>query len=302
MQKVESRKLEVGSSAGSRAIQWFCCCCIFTATLAAAEPLYDWSAIPASGLDAQLDVAAKQVAPLVAGKRILVAPFIGNRHHLNPWAFETIAQEHCIAAMRRAGIHVVDDAPVRARYRPEIPGLPPTIPYSTRGLVELAASCKADIVVLGGVQILNETTITIYVHDGADGHRLMKSECELTAEDVAIPALTPLANRQVVSWAESHLAARFTDGTASGFAQAVVTDHAAQPQPRGTVPLPGDVVLWWERWHRIRRPRCGVIVAINGIGRADVMVQRRTGPGAPIVEVQAVDFHGFPWVVARPGK
>jgi len=273
-----------------------------SAVLAAAEPRYDWPSIPPSALDAKLEAVAKQVATVAAGKRILIAPFIGNRHHLNPWAFETIAHEHCVAVMRRAGIQVVDDAPVRARYRPDISGLPPTIPYSTRGLVELAASCRAELVILGGVQILSETTITIYVHDGGDGHRVMKTACELDEKDVAIPALASPANRQVVSWAESQLAARFSDGTASGFAQAAIIGHAAQPQPRGTIPVPGDVVLWWERWRRIRRPRCGIVVAITGIGRAEVIVQRRTGPTAPIVETQSVDFDGFPWLVVRPTK
>ena len=51
---------------------------------------------------------------------------------------------------------------------------------------------------------------------------------------------------------------------------------------------------------RIRRPRCGVVLALTGVSQAEVIVQRRTGPGAPVVEVQRIDFRGFPWAVVRP--
>lgn len=273
---------------------------LLVALLAAQESRYAWSAIPLSSLDEQLAGVAQRLATRFTGQRLLIAPFIGNRHPLNPWAFETIAEERFIAALRAAGATLVDDAPLRQRFRPEIPGLPPTLPYSTRGLVEFAAMCGADLVVLGGVQILNQTTVTIYVHAGEDGQRLFKAECELSADDVAIPALTPPANRALVTWAEQQMNTRFAEGTASSFAAAAIREGAARLQSRRTMPLPGDVVLWWEPWRRIQRPGCGVVLALTGLGRADVIIQRRTGAGAPVVEVQRVDFHGFPWAVVRP--
>jgi hypothetical protein len=270
------------------------------AALAAAEPRPDWSATPASRLDGELAGVLQRLAPQFAGKRVLVAPFMGNRHHLNPWAFETIAEERFAAALRAAGSTLVDDTPLRARFAPETPGLPPTIPYSTHGLVDLAALCAADVVVLGGVQVLDDTTITIYVYDGRDGRRLAKADCALGSADVSIAALTPPANRAVAAWAEAQVGARSGDGTASGFAQAAIERGAAVRQPWRTLPLPGDVVLWLEPWRRISRPRCGVVLGLTGVGQAEVIVQRRTGPGAPVVEVQAVDFRGFPWAVLRP--
>ena len=40
----------------------------------------------------------------------------------------------------------------------------------------------------------------------------------------------------------------------------------------------------------------------NFIAQAEVIVQRRTGSGAPVVETQSIDFHGFPWAVMRPQR
>lgn len=274
--------------------------CLALAVIAA-EKRYDWAETPASSLPEQVQALVGRLQGTLAGKRCLVAPFVGTRHHLNLWAFETIAERSFLAALRAAGIAVVDDAPLRARYRPQEPGLPPTVPYSTRTIAELAATCGADLVILGGCQILSGSTVTVYVH-GRDGRRLAKDEIELAEDDITIPALTPRANRAVVDWAERHLEEIAADGTASGFARAALaTGGRATPCPPRTIPLPGDVILWWAptRFRWLRRPRIAVVYEVLAPARLEVIAQRWNA-GSPRVETERVQLEGFRFGLLRP--
>lgn len=276
--------------------------CLFTVLAVAGEARYDWAAVPASRLPAQTQSLVARLLPTLAGKRCLVAPFVGTRHHLNPWAFETIAERTFVAALIAAGVTVVDDAPLHARYQPNEPGLPPMVPYSTRTITELATACGADLVLLGGCQILSESTVTVYVH-GRDGRRIVKDEIELSEGDIAIAALTPPANRAVVTWAERHLDQIAADGTASGFVRAVLAGGRDLCSCR-TIPLPGDVVLWWTptrlRWLRwLRRPRVAVVHEVLAPMRLAVIGQRWNA-GKPMVTVERVQLESFRFVLLRP--
>jgi hypothetical protein len=272
---------------------------LMVVAMVAAEARYDWATIPGSRLAARTAALVARLQPTLAGKRCLVAPFVGTRHHLNTWAFETVAERAFVEALRGAGIAVVDDAPLRARYLPQTPGLPPTVPYSTRTITELAADCAADLVILGGCQILSESTVTVYVH-GDNGRRLAKDELELEETDIDLPALTPAANRAVVTWAEAQLDRRAADGTASGFAAAALAGGRALPPPR-TIPLPGDVILWWERtrFRWLRRPRAAIVYAVLEPARVEVIVQG-WHDGQRRVGVERVQLDGFRFGLLRP--
>ncbi len=275
-----------------------CLACLASAANAA-EGRYDWATIPASRLPAQTQSLVARLKPTLAAQRCLVAPFVGTRHHRHPWAFETIAERTFVAALAEADITVVDDAPLRARFAPIEPGLPPTVPYSTRTITELATACGADLVILGGCQILSESTVTIYVH-GRDGRRLAKDEIELGEGDIAIAALTPAANRAVVIWAERQVDQVAVDGTASGFARAALAGGHEGCPPR-TIPLPGDVVCWWTptRLPWLRRPRVAIVYDTLAPGRLAVIAQRWNA-GKPKVAVERVQLDGFRFVLLRP--
>jgi len=272
-------------------------CLAFSAS--AVEARYDWEAIPTSRLADQIQVLVARLHPTLAGKRCLVAPFVGTRHHLNTWAFETIAERRFVAALRDAGVTVVDDAPLRARYRPQEPGLPPTVPYSTRTITELAAACGADLVLLGGCQILSESLVTVYVH-GKDGRRLAKDEIELDEQDVALPALTPPSNRQLVTWAETRLG-KASPTTADFAEQALTAAGGRTICPPRTIPLPGDVVAWLAptRFRWLRRPRVAVVYEVIEPCRLEVIVPNWRD-GARTVGVERVTLPGFRFALLRP--
>ncbi|MBA3684757.1 MAG: hypothetical protein H0W72_05890 [Planctomycetes bacterium] len=252
---------------------------------AAAEPEYDWAEHPESALPGEIAELGVRLQPLLAGKRCLVAPFVGTRHHLNTWAFETVAEFVFRDELARRGVTVVDDAPLLARFEPQVFGLPPTIPYSTTVITELAAACGADLVILGGCQILSESTVTVYLHDGRTGKRLAKDEVALDAEDVSIPGNTRAPSRALLDWVEARLGTTVGDGSSAELVQTAVSaitgvramDLSRSLPPR-QIPLPGDLI------------RCEGAVIVDDPITIDGVVYRVHGPGRiTILEQSAGD-------------
>lgn len=263
----------------------------------------DWATVPVSSFGTQVAALVARLEPQLAGRRCLVAPFVGTRHHRNVWAFETIAEHAFIAGLRARGIVVVDDAPLRARFRPSAPGLPPTIPLSTAVLGEVATACGAELVILGGCQIVDGGTVTVYVHDGRDGRRRASDELVVSADDVLPAALAGPAARRAIAWSEARFGTRAGDGTVSGFLQAALDAGGAQRAlcPPRTVPLPGDVILWWVPTRfGAPRPRLALVRDVLAPGRVEVLSQGRGGDGTPRVYAEKVDLGGFPAAVLRP--
>jgi hypothetical protein len=266
-------------------MRWVLCVMLVVPWCAAAlavEAAYEWDEHPQSALPVQIALLCDRLQPLLADKRCLIAPFVGTRHHLNTWAFETIAEFAFRDELERRGITVVDDAPLLARYEPQVFGLPPTIPYSSTVITELAGACGADLVILGGCQIHSDSTVTVYLHDGRSGKRTAKDELALDAEDVAIAGNTREPSRTLLDWAEARIGTTVGDGSAGDFvlhAVAATTGVAAidctRPLPSRQVPLPGDLIRC-EGAVIAEQPDTivGVVYRIHAPGRITIIEQR----------------------------